>query len=85
MRMKCVLLAFLTTPLLAQVSQVPSSEVKDVVPAFDSAGAITLPAASLKLDILYPNGKNNSTLTAFTIDGKMPSDPRSVKETNSHQ
>ena len=35
--------------------------------------------------VFYPNGKNNSTLTAFTVDGKMPIEPRSVKKTNSHQ
>jgi hypothetical protein len=33
------------------------SDSKDVVPAFDSSGAITLPAARLKLDIAYPHGK----------------------------
>ena len=50
-------LSLLTIPLYAQVSPVASSEYKDVVPAFDSSGAITLPVADLKLDIVYPNGK----------------------------
>jgi hypothetical protein len=50
-------LSLLTIPLYAQVSPVASSESKDVVPAFDSSGAITLPAARLKVDVTYPNGK----------------------------
>jgi hypothetical protein len=33
------------------------SETKDVVPAFSSAGAITLPAARLKVDATYPHGR----------------------------
>ena len=57
MRMISVLYALLMVPLYAQVSPVASSESKDVVPAFDSSGAITLPVADLKLDIVYPNGK----------------------------
>jgi hypothetical protein len=46
-------------PLAAQpsVSPVASSESRDVVPPFSSAGAITLPAASLLVDIVYPSGK----------------------------
>ncbi len=35
--------------------------------------------------VFYPNGRNNSTLIAFTIDGKPPIERRSVKKSNSHQ
>ena len=70
MRMKCTLLTLFTIPLLAQVSPVASSEVKDVVPAFDSSGAITLPAASLILNILYPNGKKERCELTVVYDPK---------------
>lgn len=57
MRMISMLFTLLTIPMLAQVSPVASSESKDVVPAFDSSGVITLPAARLKVDVTYPHGK----------------------------
>jgi hypothetical protein len=65
-----LLLSLLSIPLMAQVSPVASSESKDVVPAFDSSGAITLPAASLKLDILYPNGKKERCELTVVYDPK---------------
>ena len=70
MRMKCMFLTLLSLPLLAQVSPVASSELKDVVPAFDSSGAITLPAASLKLDITYPKGKKERCELTVVYDPK---------------
>jgi len=33
--------------------------------------------------VFYPNGQNNSTLTAFTVDGKIPVEPNIIKKTNS--
>jgi hypothetical protein len=57
MRMKSMFLSLVSIPLLAQVSPVALSKATDVVPAFDSSGAITLPAAYLKIDIAYPRGK----------------------------
>ena len=57
MRTKSPLLSLVSIPLMAQVSSVAFSDSKDVVPAFDSSGAITLPAARLKVDIAYPHGK----------------------------
>jgi hypothetical protein len=53
------LLSILTLSLVAQqsVSPVPFSETKDVVLAFSSSGAITLPAVHLQLDLTYPSGK----------------------------
>jgi hypothetical protein len=58
MQMKS-LLVFACIPLAAQqsVSPVGLSEAKDVVPAFSSSGAITLPAVHLQLNIKYPRGK----------------------------
>jgi hypothetical protein len=56
MRMK-LLLSLLGFSLMAQVTRVPLSESKELVPAFNSSGAITLPVADLQLDIVYPNGK----------------------------
>jgi hypothetical protein len=49
----------LCLPVASQqsVSPVAHSEAKDMVPAFDSSGAITLPAARLKIEIAYPHGK----------------------------
>ncbi len=47
----------MSTPLVAQVTPVMLSESKGAVPAFDSSGAVTLPAARLKVDVAYPHGK----------------------------
>ncbi|HTQ57263.1 MAG TPA: hypothetical protein VMI94_22490 [Bryobacteraceae bacterium] len=58
MRARLILLALATGPLgVAQVTTVPFSESKDVVPAFDSSGAIALPVARLKIDVTYHGGK----------------------------
>src|SRR5712692_6908792 len=57
MRTKSALFSLVSIPLMAQVSPVALSDSKDVVPAFDSSGPITLPAARVKLDIAYPRGK----------------------------
>jgi hypothetical protein len=46
------------------------SDSKDVVPAFDSSGAITLPAARLKLDIAYPHGKKERCELTVVYDPK---------------
>jgi len=59
MRMRSIMLNLLTVPLIAQVSAVTNSDSKDVVPAFDSTGAITLPAARRKVDLVYPHGKKD--------------------------
>ena len=64
MRTKSILLNLLSITLGAQVSPVPLSEIKDVIPAFDSSGTTTLPAADLNLDIVYLDGtKERSELT----------------------
>lgn len=68
MRSESVLLALLSLPLMAQVSPVAPSESKDVVPAFDSSGAITLPAARLRVDIVYPHGKKESRELTVVYD-----------------
>lgn len=57
-------------PLAAQVTPVPSSESKDTVPAFDSSGAITLPAARLKIDVTYPRGKKERIELTVVYDPK---------------
>jgi hypothetical protein len=57
MRTENLLLILASIPMAAQVAPVPSSESKDVVPAFASSGAISLPAARLKVDVTYPNGR----------------------------
>jgi hypothetical protein len=65
-----LLFASLCIPLLAQVSPVALSDSKDVVPAFDSSGAITLPAARLKIDIAYPHGKKERCELTVVYDPK---------------
>lgn len=57
MRTTCILLIVLTVPVDAQVSRVASTEARDAVPGFDSAGAISLPAANLEVDVTFPRGK----------------------------
>jgi hypothetical protein len=59
MQTNILLLVFACIPLAAQQSASPValSETKDVVPAFSSSGAITLPAVHLQLDVNYPHGK----------------------------
>jgi hypothetical protein len=54
---KSLLYGLISIPLLAQVAPDWRSESKDVVPAMNSSGAITLPAARLKIDLAYPRGK----------------------------
>ena len=70
MRLIPELFTVLTIPLLAQVSPVPSSESKDVVPAFDASGEITLPAARFKIDVTYPHGKKERIETTVIYDPK---------------
>lgn len=57
MQLKFSFVLLLLAPLLGQVSLVSGSDSKDVVPAFDSSGAITLTATRLKIDANYPKGK----------------------------
>jgi hypothetical protein len=52
------------------VSPVALSEAKDVVPAFDSSGAITLPAARLKVDVAYAHGKQDRNELTVVYDPK---------------
>jgi hypothetical protein len=68
MRTKPLLVILLSVPLLAQVAPVTSSEVKDMVSAFSSSGAITLPAAHLKLDLSYPHGKKDRRSLSIVYD-----------------
>jgi hypothetical protein len=70
MQTKSVFLSLMSIPLLAQVSPVALSDSKDVVPAFDSSGAITLPAARLKVDIAYPRGKKERRELTVVYDPK---------------
>jgi hypothetical protein len=70
MRTKSLLLSLVSIPLIAQVSPVASSETKDVVPAFNSSGAITLPAACLKVDIVYPHGRQDRNEVTVVYDPK---------------
>jgi hypothetical protein len=70
MTMKTVLLSLVIIPLMAQVSTVALSNSKDVVPAFDSSGAITLPAARLKIDVAYPHGKQDRNELTVVYDPK---------------
>jgi len=65
-----MLLSLVSIPLMAQVSPLASSGSTDVVPAFDSSGAITLPAARLKVDIAYPNGKKQRCELTVVYDPK---------------
>ena len=57
MRMKYLVPSLVVLPVMAQVSSVDFSDSKDAVPGFDSSGAVTFPAARLKVDIAYPNAK----------------------------
>lgn len=59
MREKFVMLSLIGIPLLVlgQISPVAFSDRKDVFPAFDLSGSITLAAARVQLDIAYPRGK----------------------------
>ncbi len=59
MRFNVALFAFARFPLAAQqaVSKVLFSEAEELVPAFSTTGATTLPAVHLHLDISYPAGK----------------------------
>jgi hypothetical protein len=59
MRKKYILVSLMSVSLLAQVSPVVLSQSTDVVPAFDSSGAVTLQAIRLKVDIAYPHGKKS--------------------------
>jgi hypothetical protein len=68
MRTKSVLLSLMSIPLLAQVSPVAFSDSKDTIPAFNSSGAITLPAALLKIDIAYPHGKKERREVTIVYD-----------------
>lgn len=52
-----LLVSFVSIPLLAQVSPVAFTDSKDTVPGLSSSGAISLPAARLKIDIDSPRGK----------------------------
>ena|ERR1022692_370956 len=70
MRTKSLLISLVSIPLMAQVSSVAFSDSKDVVPAFDSSGAITLPAARLKVDIAYPHGKHDRNEVTVVYDPK---------------
>jgi hypothetical protein len=67
---KSILLSLVSIPLMAQVSSVAFSDSKDVVPAFDSSGAITLPAARLKVDVAYPHGKQDRNELTVVYDPK---------------
>ena len=65
-----LLFASVCIPLMAQVSSMAFSDSKDVIPAFDSSGAITLPAARLKVDVAYPKGKKERCELTVVYDLK---------------
>ncbi len=52
-----ILLGVASISLLAQVSPVALTKSTDMIPAFDSSGGVTLPAARLKIDVAYPSGR----------------------------
>jgi hypothetical protein len=60
----------MSVPLAAQVSRVASSDSKDTVPAFDSAGAITLPVAHMEIDVAFPRGKKDLRELTVVFDPK---------------
>ena len=70
MRTKSVLLSLVSIPLMAQVSSVAFLDSKDAIPAFDSSGGLTLPAARLKIDIAYPRGKKERCELTVVYDPK---------------
>jgi hypothetical protein len=92
MTMKSLLLSLASIPLMAQVSTVAFSNSKDVVPAFDSSGAITLSAARLKVDIAYPHGKRDRNEFTVVYDPKTghylwavtPHNPNNPDDTGLH-
>jgi hypothetical protein len=63
-------LSLLSVPLAAQVSRVAPSDFKDTVPAFDPAGAITLPVAHMEIDIAFPRGKKELRELTVVFDPK---------------
>ena len=65
-----VLLSDLALPLGADQSVAPvaSSETRNVIAAFSSAGAITLPEVQLQLDLAYPHGKRERRDLAVVYD-----------------
>lgn len=86
------ILACIPLPAQQSLSPVAFSDSKDVVPAFDSSGAITLPAARLKVDIAYPRGKKERCELTVVYDPKTghylwhrtPPNPNNPDDTGLH-
>ena len=67
---RSLLLSLMSVPLMAQVAPVTSSESRDVVSAFSSSGAVTLPIVRLQLDLSYPHGKKDRRNLSVVYDSQ---------------